>query len=184
MKCPSSISSERLAELWLGDLPEQDALELEDHVFVCTVCDASLRRFAAIGQGVRIVEAMRHVPPLLTKEQLSDLRARGLRLEVEHLEPGATSMRAVDPSLDGLAWFLHAELAGVQRVSLELCRPDGTRILFFAEPPVDREASAVILACSRHTAQVELESRVRLLDGDGGRVLAEYRLVHRAVESL
>jgi hypothetical protein len=184
MKCALSITSDHLAQLWLGDLPEAETLELEDHVFICAACDASLRRFAAIGQGVRILHAMRHVPPLLTKAQLADLRAQGLRLAVEDLQPGATSIRSVDPSLDGLAWILHAEIAGVRRVDLETCRPDGTRILLLEETPVDWETGTVTLACSRHTAQIEPASRIRLLDGDGGRVLAEYRMVHPAVESL
>jgi hypothetical protein len=184
MKCAQGISADELARLWLDDLSEEDATRLEDHLFECAACEASLRRFAAIGQGVRIAVTMQRLPPLLTAEQLAALQASGMRLDVEHLVPGATSMRPVDPSLDGLVWMLHAELTAVQSVTLEVCSPDGRSLLLLPSAPVDRESGAVILACGRHTAQVARASRIRLLDGERGNVLAEYRLIHPAVESL
>ena len=182
MNCPRSISADDLVRFWLDELPEQEALALEDHVFECDACDGSLRRFAGIAQGIRAMLAMRDLPPLLTAAELADLQARGMRVDVEHLAPGATSKRPVDPSLDGLVWILHAELTEAVRVDLEICDPQGARLLLLPDAPVDRDTQSVILACSRHTAQVAPASIIRLLDG--ATTLAEYRLEHPAVESV
>jgi hypothetical protein len=182
MNCPRSISADELARFWLDELPEREAVALEDHVFECAACDGSLRRFAAIAQGLRATLAMRDLPPLLTPAELAALRARGMRVDVEHLAPGATSKRPVDPSLDGLVWILHAELTATARVDLEICDPEGVRLLLLPDAPVDRDTQSVILACSRHTAEVAPASIIRLLDG--ATALAEYRLEHPAVESL
>lgn len=184
MRCSLSISAEQLARFWLDEISEEEAIDLEDHVFQCDACDASLRRFAAIGQGIRVSHAMERLPPLLTSEQLAALRARGMRLEVEHLSPGAVSKRLVDPSLDGLVWVLHADLSAAARVDLEICSPEGLRLVLLPGAPLDRETGGVILACARHTAEVVPESCIRLRDGQQGTLLAEYRLMHWAVKTL
>jgi hypothetical protein len=182
MKCALSIPAEKLARFWLDDLSESEAAALEDHVFECGACDESLRRLAGIAQGIRIAQAMYSVPPLPTPEQLSDLQSRGLRLTVTHVAPGSTTTSPMDPSLGGVVFVLHADLSAVEQVDLEICSPEGARFLLIPAVPFNRLSGEVLLACSRHIAQVAPVSRIRLLSGDA--MVGEYHLVHPAVDSL
>jgi len=182
MKCALSISAEELARFWLDDLSESEAAVLEDHVFECGACDKSLRRFASVGQGIRVVEAMTHVPPLPGPNQLSSYQMPGGRMAVTHVAPGSTTTRPMDSSVTGVVFVLHADLSTVEQVDLEICSPEGTRFLLIPRVPFNRETGEVFLACSRHTAQVVPTSRIRLIAGDT--TVGEYHLVHPAVDSL
>jgi hypothetical protein len=187
VKCKLSVSSDELARLWLGDLDEQEATALEEHVFECTVCHDALRRLAVIGDGVRVAMAFDRLPPLPTPEQLDELRASGMRLAFLDLAPGDVARRYMDRETDGIVYVLHAPLSDVAQVDLEICSPSGERFFFVAGAPFDRTKGEVVLTCGRHTAEVVPESLIRLINGDNrdtNNVLAEYRLVHHAVESL
>ena len=188
MSCRLSIAPDELARFWLADHDEQDASRLEDHVFECTACHEVLRGFAAIGNGVRVAMAFDRLPPLPTAERLAELRASGMRLVVLELAPGDVVTRHMDPAVDGIVYVLRAQLSAIAQVDLEICSPAGERFMLIPSVPFDRTKGEVVLACGRHTAEVLPESRIRLLEGQAGtkeqRLLAEYRLVHHAVESL
>lgn len=183
MKCHLSIGPDELARFWLGDLDERDATRLEDHVFECTACHEVLRGLAAIADGVRVAMAFDRLPPLPTPERLAELRASGMRLVVVNLAPGEIVTRPMDLEVDGIVFLLHAPLTAVEQVDLEICSPAGERFLLVPSVPFDRAKGEVVLACGRHTAQVAPESLVRLFDGKEKNMLAEYRLVHHAVDS-
>jgi hypothetical protein len=184
MTCPLSIGRDELARFWLGDLDERETTTLEDHVFECTVCHEGLRGLAAIADGVRVAMALDRLPPLPTPERLAELRASGMRLVVLDAAPGEVVTRPMDLEVDGIVFRLHAPLSGVAQVDLEICGPAGERFLLVPSVPFDRAKGEVVLACGRDTAQVVPESLVRLFDGNDRNLLAEYRLVHPAVESL
>jgi hypothetical protein len=184
MKCPLSIGPNELARFWLGDLEEREATTLEEHVFECSACHGVLRGLAAIGNGVRVAMTFDRIPPLPTPEQLAELRASGKRLVVLNLASGDVVTRHMDLGTDGIVYVLHASLSAVAQVDLEICSPDGERFFLAPSVPFDRTKGEVVLACGRHTAEVLPESLIRLINGGEKNVLAEYRLVHHAVESL
>jgi hypothetical protein len=187
MKCELSVRPDELARLWLGDLDEQEATALEEHVFECTVCHDVLRRLAVIGDGVRVAMTFDRLPPLPTPEQLAELRASGMRLSFLDLAPGDVATQQMDLETDGIVYVLHAPLSAIAQVDLEICSPTGERFFFVPGVPFDAAKGEVVLTCGRHTAEVVPESLIRLISGDNSdtkNVLAEYRLVHHAVESL
>lgn len=184
MKCRLSTGHDVLARFWLGDLDEQEATALEDHVFECTPCHEVIRGFAAIANGVRVAMTFDRLPPLLTPERVAELRADGMRLVVVDLAPGDVVTRPMGPDIDGIVYLLHAPLSSIAQVDLEICSPAGQRFLLVPSVPFDRAKEEVVLACGRHTAEVAPESLVRLIDGYERKLLAEYRLVHHATESL
>ena len=184
MKCHLSISPDDLARFWLGDLDERDAATLEDHVFECTACHEVILGFAEIANGVRVAISFDRLPPLPTPERLAELRASGMRLVVLNVAPGDVVTRHMDLEVDGIVYLLHAPLSAVAEVDLEICSPAGERFLLVPSVPFDRTKGEIVLACGRHTAQVVPESLIRLFDGKKKNLLAEYRLVHHAVESL
>jgi hypothetical protein len=184
VKCELSIGLDELARFWLGDLDEREATALEEHVFECTACHHVVHGLAAIGSGVRVASMFDRLPPLPTPERLAELRASGMRLVILNLEPGDVAERQLDPETDGVVFVLHAPLSAVAQVDLEICSPAGERFLLVPGVPFDRTKGEVVLACGRHTAQVVPESLIRLIHGEQKKVLAEYRLVHHAVESL
>ncbi len=176
--------ADELARFWLGDLEEREATALEEHVFECTACHEVLHGLEAIGTGVRVAMSFDRLPPLPTPERLADLRASGMRLVVLNLAPGDVVTRHMDLATDGIVYLLHAALTTVTQVDLEICSPTGEPFLVVPGVPFDRTKGEVVLACGRHIAEVAPESRIRLIDGEEKSVLAEYRLVHHAVESL
>jgi hypothetical protein len=89
----------------------------------------------------------------------------------------------MDRELDGIVYVLHAPVSAVARIDLEICSPAGERFMLVPSVPFDRTKGEVLLACGRHTAEVAPESVIRLFDGKEKNFLAEYRLVHNAVES-
>jgi hypothetical protein len=184
VKCQRSIRPDELARLWLGDLDEREATTLEEHVFECTACHEVLHGLAAIGSGVRVAMMFDRLPPLPTPEQLAELRASGMRLVVLNLAPGDVATRPMDLDVDGIVYLIHAPLSDVAEVDLEICSPSGERFLLVPSVRFDRTKGEVVLACGRHTAEVAPESLIRLIDGKEKNLLAEYRLVHNAVESL
>jgi hypothetical protein len=184
VKCQLSVDPDELARLWLGDLEERKATALEEHVFECTACHDVLHGFAAIGAGVRAAMMLDRLPPLPTPERLAELRSSGMRLVVLNVAPGDIVTRQMDRETDGIVYVLHAPLSEAAQVDLEICRPTGERFLHVPGVRFDRTKGEVVLACGRHTAEVAPESLIRLIDGEAKNVLAEYRLVHHAVESL
>ena len=184
MKCQLSVGPDDLARFWLGDLEEREATALEEHVFECTDCHDVLHALAAIGTGVRVATTFDRLPPLPTPERLAELRASGMRLVVLNLAPGDIATRHMDLETDGIVYVPHAPLSAAAQVDLEICSPTGERFLLVPGVPFDRAKGEVVLTCGRHTAEVVPESLIRLIDGEAKGVLAEYRLVHHAVESL
>jgi hypothetical protein len=184
VKCDRSIHPDELARLWLGDLDEGEATTLEEHAFECSACNDVLHELAAIGTGVRAAMTFERLPPLPTPEQLAKLRASGMRLVDLDVSPGDVAVRPMDLAVDGIVYLLHAPLANVAQVDLEICSPTGERFLLVPGVPFDRTKGEVVLACGRHVAEVAPESLIRLIDGNEKNLLAEYRLVHHAVESL
>lgn len=184
MKCQLSVGPDELARFWLGDLDVREANALEEHVFECTVCHDVLHGLAAIRDGVRVAMMFDRLPPLPTPERLAELRASGMRLAVLNLAPGDVATRQMDLETDGIVYVLHAPLSAVAQVDLEICNPTGERFLLVPGVPFDGTKGEVVLTCGRHTAEVVPESLIRLINGEKKNVLAEYRLVHHAVESL
>ena len=147
--CARPIAFEALVAYWAGDLPseEEDALEL--HAMGCAECNASSERVACIALAVRAL-----VPPLVTSAQVAALRARGLCIEENEMEPGERKAVVFRLGVDILLHRLGGlDLKSALEVSVTV-RDEDTGDVIYEEPraPFDAENGEVLVACQRHFA--------------------------------
>ena len=143
--CASPVPFGRLVDLWAGELPEPEAASVEEHVFACEACGCVYERLGALVGRLR--EA---VPPVISSERLARLRAAGRRVVVTPVTPDVDARARFAPGLDYLVHALQADLAGAERVDVEVLHPSGETFLVVEGAPFDRDKGEVLIACQRH----------------------------------
>lgn len=145
----SHLSHEQLVEYWAADLAPADRDAIEDHLFGCEACTAAGERIASVVMALRT-----QVPPVITAEQLGDLRARGLAIGENTFQPGVRTSVTFAPGLDLLVHHLAGlDLHDAQRVAVTV-RSQASGAVLFHDPlaPFDRARGEVLIACQRHFA--------------------------------
>ena len=149
MSCISPISFEQLVEYWTSELDAAAVAAIEDHVFACDTCAAQLERVQ------RLVAVFRDgLPPVISPEQLRELRQKGLALVENDFVAGHRTEVAFTQAADLLIHHLTGlPLADASRVSVTV-RSESTGMVIHEEPfaPFDRERGEVLIACQRHFA--------------------------------
>jgi Putative zinc-finger len=178
--CSAPIEWATLVEYWAGDLEAGEQETLEAHLMACGSCSAESERVAAI------TERLRHaLPPVLSPEELANLRARGLRIRENPIAPGEVNRPRIGSDVDV---FLHRlgglELAHAERVSFEM-REEGTDHVMISidDAPFDRAGNELLLACHSHYSELphDVVVDVRTHRDDGGQALATYTIHHEFV---
>jgi Putative zinc-finger len=173
----SHPSFEQLVDYWAGDLPDAEEAALEEHVFGCDACTKESARVAAITETFRAM-----IPPLLSPQVLSELRAKGTPIVENPMLPGEeTSPRVPDEGI-----LLHRlgglDLATARRVSLTL-RVQGTEHVLMQreDAPFDRARSEVLVACAKHFERLppNTVAEVRVEDDRGATRVATYTILHK-----
>jgi hypothetical protein len=177
MNCASPIAWEALVAYWAADMSPSETDALDEHLMECASCTAASARVAAIRQAVRAM-----IPPLITREQCAQLRARGLAVVDNPMAPGERKIAVFRPGLDFLFHRLRGlELADVDRVRVTLrVEETGEVLLDDADAPFDRESGEVILACQRHFEAFppNIVVEVRAHEPSGSERLATYTIPH------
>jgi hypothetical protein len=146
-RCAQPVEFGHLVDYWAGDLDSAENDRVEAHLFGCEVCSAEAARVAGIAEAFR-----NGIPPIVGADQLLALRARGLVIEDNPVEPGIRREVAFPPGVDILLHHLQGlDLAGAERVHVSV-RAESTGDLIFEDPfaPFDRERGEVLVACQRH----------------------------------
>lgn len=143
--CASPISHQTLVALWTGELSEEEAGPLEEHLFECDPCSEASRRL-----GLLITEIRAHLPGILTHAHRARLADAGMRIHNTEVRAGIDARAFFAPDIDLLVHVLHADLAGVDRVDLELVLGEGPPVIAFEDVPFDPVSGEVLVACQRH----------------------------------
>ena len=144
--CPSY---ETLVALWTGELDEAQAETVDEHVFSCDACAATMERLA------KVIGALREKLPFVISHAHRDrLAAAGTRIHVTNLEPApdrrATKSARFTSEVDLLVHALHADLSNADRVDVEIASPTGELRYTLEAVPFDRQKGEVLIACGRH----------------------------------
>ena len=173
----SHPTRETLAAYWLGDLPEAEALALEEHLFGCEACDGQSARMAALPRALSFA-----LPPVVSTEQAAQLVTRDARISRTEIAPGGRGVADFSSGAEAQLMVLKTDLKDVQQVDATLCTRDGTPLLQAAAIPFDPATGSVIIACRAYylTGGFPLELRVRLEGraGDERRPLGEFDIDH------
>lgn len=175
--CLDPISWEVLVDYWADGLAPDEVDQVDEHLMGCGTCSASSARIGAIAQAVRAL-----IPPIVSREQLEVLRARGLRIAENPFSPGQRKQAVFASETD----LLVHRLGG-----LDLARADNVRVIVRVEEtgevladdpnaPFDRDAGEVIIACQRHYAAYprNIVFEVRARGPSGSEQVAAYAIPH------
>jgi hypothetical protein len=165
---------------WLDELDEEEAHEVEAHLFECEQCGARLRELLHLGDAVRRALLEGHVAGPVSGRFIDRLREDGLHLREYRLEAGGSVACTVAPDDDLLISYLRAPLEGVRQ--LDAVFDDHTGTHRARHIPFDAAANEVAFIAP--TALLKTwgvaQQRVRLLAVTQGaeRVIAEYTFNH------
>lgn len=156
----SHPNREVLAAYWLGDLPEADALALEEHLFACEPCTAESARMAALPRALSLA-----VPPALTKAESLRLRALDARIAETHIASGGRGVADFSGGAPAQLIVLEADLTGAEQVEMTMRTRDGALLVPSLPVSFDAEAGTVIIACRDYyvtNAQFPLEITIHV----------------------
>lgn len=167
-----------LVNYWAGDVSDEDGAGYEDHLFGCQTCSALSARVAALTETMRAL-----IPPVITAEQLEMLRARGLAIVDNPMQPGERREVVFPASADILLNRLCGlPLEHVARVDFVM-RSERSREVLMAidDAPFDRDHGSMLIACQKHFAVFPSDTvaEVRVHLDDGGDQLTTYTMLHR-----
>jgi anti-sigma factor RsiW len=175
MSCGAAIAWAELVQYWAGDLDAEATERVDEHLMGCESCSAEAARVAAVVSALREL-----VPPVVTREALETMRARGARIRENALVPGQTPTvfpRDAELLIHRLGGF---DLSGAVRVHV-MIRRESTRELFadVLDAPFDPR-EGVLVACHRHYASLPTDVLVEVtaIDAQGGQRMAAYSIPH------
>jgi hypothetical protein len=138
----SHANAETLAAYWLGDLPEEDALALEEHLFVCEECTARSARMAALPRALAFA-----VPPVVSSAEAARLERLDARVQRARVAAGGRAVADFSNGVEAQLVVLEADLRGATSVDVTLHTPDGTALWKREAVPFDAEAGTITIAC-------------------------------------
>jgi hypothetical protein len=175
--CATPVGWDRLVEYWADDLDAAETERVEDHLFECAACTAEAARIAAVVQAFRGA-----IPPVVGRDQMLALRARGLAVEENPIAPGTRHEVHFPEHADILIHRLQGlDLANAERVYVGV-RVESTGDLLFEDhfAPFDRTRGEVLIACQRHFAHLppDVTFDVRAYVGPDQRSAATFIVPH------
>jgi hypothetical protein len=175
------IAVDRLIACALGELADDDADEVEEHILSCGACATRYASFVRLGPAIRALVRDGDATVPATRALVDAADAAGLVTRRYVLTPGAVVRCTVDATdIYSLTTYEGLDLAGVSQ--LDFVRA-GTRI---ADVPFDaREGRLYMLTRAemlRALPTVKLPIRLVAVEGSGERTIAEVTLDHTAYE--
>jgi hypothetical protein len=176
-RCASAIAFLTLVAYWAGDLPPADSDSIEVHLMGCASCTATSARVAAVVQAIRA-----QIPPIVTRDDVTKLRARGLRVVDNAVQSGERKLATFPTDADLLIHHLGGlDLEHATRVAVTVKVEETGEIIFLTDDaPFDPEAGEVLIACQRHFSAYppNLVFEVRRHDASHRETLAVYLVPH------
>ncbi|MGZ3417398.1 MAG: hypothetical protein ACXWUG_01040 [Polyangiales bacterium] len=157
-----------------GDHPGED--DLEEHLMGCESCAREGARIAAITEGVRAL-----IPVVVDRAAAERLRAKGLRLRENPVDPGVPNEVVFANDTDIVLHTLRGlDLRGATRVSLRVSvESDGSTLIVLPSTPFDRESGELLIACQRHFAMFPPDTLMEVhVESEGGTQTERYSILH------
>jgi anti-sigma factor RsiW len=173
-----------MLDLWLGELSEDEAGAVEEHVFSCETCGVHFDRVASMAADVESL-ASRCPPATLTREQVARLSQRGVRvLEVPFPAFGRLPFGAMPEDIDVVVSVIALDLADVRSIDLAIYNQHGGEPVRVPAVAFEARDAAVLVACGRHVAAANTAFRVTLeaeMTSGERRLVADTGIVPREV---
>lgn len=151
---------------------------VEEHLFSCDACGATVDRLAALADGLRKLVARGAFRFSGTEALVGELSKRGVRLREYDIDAGETIACTITADEDFILMRYAIDPAGTERVDFE--RMGGR----FVDVVVDRPRKQVVMALAgedlRKLPSTKIRVRLIAAEAGGERVLGEYTLDHTA----
>lgn len=179
--CIAPLSTETLVSYWLDEVADEEASQVEEQVFECRACSASLQAIADRGLAIRDAASNGRLHAILPPKFIAELRSR-LRVREYRLKAGSTAMCTVTPQDDLVVAHLEASLTDVRRLDVVLEDLSDGQTQRLEDVAFDPSSGEVVLASnmvrlralgvSTHRAQLQS------IEGDQRRIIGEYTFDH------
>ena len=175
-ECDQPLTWEAVVDYWLDDVSESDSRLVEEHYFACQRCASALDSMAVMATALREWHRSGRGQVVVTEATLVQLRRAGRRLLDLRLTAGQTPNRPFPPEIDFVVARLVSDLAGVERLDVELANGDGLPFYAVRNAPFDEASGEVLVVCERHLAASHsaLLFRLHLHAASGEVSTAEY----------
>ncbi len=159
MTCLNPLDWGTLVDYWAGDLDAAASDTVEDHLFGCADCTAAAARVAGVTEALRAA-----LPPVVSRERIERLRARGARIRENDFLPGdrreVVFVRDADLLIHRLSGL---DLTHADRVDFRIAAESTGELLASVEGvPFDPNEGAVLVACQRHYATMPADTVISL----------------------
>jgi hypothetical protein len=174
------IAFERLSMLALGELPDDEAVAVEEHVLGCAGCAAVLERLLDLGEGIAEVTRLGGAFLLVGRGVVDRLEAEGMITRRYAIVSGGAVACTVDARDLYVSMRLELETRGLSRLDLLYESPIARHR--FEDVPFDPgEVVFSMPATFLRTLPTQREElRLVAVEGDGERTAAAYELHHTA----
>jgi anti-sigma factor RsiW len=173
-------SDETLLAWWLDELSDDEAAEVEAHLFECDECGARLRELLRLRAGVRGALLGGELAGAMSRPFIGKLREDGVRVREYHLEAGGSVACTVAPEDELVVSYLRAPLEGVRQLDVEFEKDGETHRA--SHIPFDAESGevAVIVPTTWLKTMGSFTQRNRLyaVTLEGQRLVGEYTFNH------
>ncbi len=170
-----------LLAYWLDELGDEEAADVEEHLFGCDRCTARLRELLALRDSVRRALPESQFGIAVTAGFVQRLKESGLRIREYQPEAGGSVMCTIAPDDDFVVSRLRAPLAEVRQ--LDLVWEDGGMQYRSVHVPFDSVHNEVTfipsVAMLRSLGAATQRARLLAVTLDSERVIAEYTFNHR-----
>jgi hypothetical protein len=165
---------------WLDELDEEEANEVEAHLFECEECAARLRQLLQLGEAVRRALLEGHVAGAVSGRFIERLREDGLQIREYRLAAGDSVACTVSPDDDLVVSYLRAPLEGVRQLDAVFDDHTGTHRTTHIPFDAARNEVTFIAPTALLKTWGVAQQRVRLLTVAQGdeRVIGEYTFNH------
>jgi hypothetical protein len=176
-RCASPIAFETLVAYWADDLDPTESDAVEEHVMGCASCAAASARVAAVATAIRA-----QIPPVVSREGVAKLRARGLRVVENPVRPGERKLAVLSPEIDILLHrLMDLDLSRATSVAVTVSVEEtGDVIMHSDDVPFDRDSGEILIPCHKHFAAFppNVVFGVRTRDESGAESVVTYTVPH------
>jgi hypothetical protein len=182
MTCKDPIGFETLVAYWLGEVPENREVTLEEHLLGCADCTRQLEGIAALASGVRAAVRDGKISMVVSAPFVEAMKHAGLHLREYRLDPGGSVNCTIRADDDAVISRLRAPLAGVERLDVVQIRSGGEPDTRLADVPFDAEAGEVLVippaAWLKTMPAFTMQMRLLAVSEAGEKRIADYTFNH------
>lgn len=182
------IPFDKLSGWALGELAEEEAEEVEEHLFGCDDCARVASLLTSLREPIAALVRDGRLRFAMTGALLERVAADALPVRRYVIEPGGTVPCSADLTQVYAITQLNADLSGLTRVSARVVMPDGTVVETIEDVPFDARQGAVVMTeqgdMVRSWPTMLIEVQLVGFDADGAsRPLGTYRLSHTGMSA-